>query len=277
VQPADRDGRVIVDYLTYLDHRSTESQDDAGARARAWNHDRLTSVCDVLEPWAHGTVARATRYPNYFHYNLVRVEDDPGMSAQELEAFADEALAGLVHRRLDFDLVEVADSLRPDFEASGWRATRLLFMRHEVGSKPAGAAAVEEVPYDVADDLRMAWHREDPREEDPTAFHAQAREVALLRGARILVAKDDRSVPIAFAQLEQDGMTAEIAQVYVHPDHRGRGLGTAVTQAAIGAAGSVRDLWIAADDEDRAKDLYARLGFRSAWATMEVERPKAGS
>jgi ribosomal protein S18 acetylase RimI-like enzyme len=254
--------------LTYLDHRSTESQDGAAARARAWNHDRHKAVCDVLEPWDHGTVARATRYPNYFHYNVVRVEDDPGMSVPELQAFADEALAGLAHRRFDFDLVDVADSLRPGFEASGWRATRLSFMRHEViSSTPAGAAAVEEVPYDVADDLRMAWHREDPREEDPTAFHAQAREVALLRGARVLVAKD-RNVPIAFAQLEQDGVTAEIAQVYVHPDHRGRGLGTAVTQAAIGAAGSVTDLWIAADDEDRAKDLYARLGFRPAWATM---------
>ena len=46
----------------------------------------------------------------------------------------------------------------------------------------------------------------------------------------------------------------------------------AMTRAAIEAAGDVRDLWIVADDEDRPKELYARLGFRPAWATMEFTR-----
>jgi GNAT superfamily N-acetyltransferase len=83
----------------------------------------------------------------------------------------------------------------------------------------------------------------------------------------VAVREGDR--PIAFAQLERLGSAAEVSQVYVHPDHRGRGLGTALTQAAIAAAGDVGDLWITADDEDRAKDLYARLGFRPAWTSME--------
>ena len=83
-------------------------------------------------------------------------------------------------------------------------------------------------------------------------------------------ARGDR--PIAFAQLEHDGDAAEITQVFVHPDHRGGGRGTAMTRAAIEAAGDVRDLWIVADDEDRPKELYARLGFRPAWTTMEVTR-----
>jgi hypothetical protein len=34
----------------------------------------------------------------------------------------------------------------------------------------------------------------------------------------------------------------------------------------------VRDLWIVADDEDRPKELYARLGFRTAWTAMELTR-----
>ena len=45
-----------------------------------------------------------------------------------------------------------------------------------------------------------------------------------------------------------------------------------MTRAAIEAAGDVRDLWIVADDEDRPKELYARLGFRPAWTTMEFTR-----
>jgi GNAT superfamily N-acetyltransferase len=49
---------------------------------------------------------------------------------------------------------------------------------------------------------------------------------------------------------------------FVHPDNRGSGRGTALTRAAIEAAGNVRDLWISGHDEDRPKKLYARLGFR---------------
>ena len=82
----------------------------------------------------------------------------------------------------------------------------------------------------------------------------------------------ERGAPVAFAQLERDGAAAEIAQVYVHPEYRGGGRGTAITRAAIEAASDVRDLWIVADDEDRPKELYARLGFRAAWTTMEFLR-----
>ena len=53
-------------------------------------------------------------------------------------------------------------------------------------------------------------------------------------------------------------------------------MGTALTRAAIGAAGRVRDLWIIADDEGRPKELYARLGFRPAWRMIEfLRRPVA--
>ena len=248
-----------------------ESLGGTAARARAWHHARHASICDVLEPWAHGTVVRATDYPNYYDYNLVRVEDEPGMSGETLAAFADEALAGLAHRRLDFDLIDAAAPLRQTFEASGWEAMRVVFMRHEAQSGPGGAAVGEEVPYDLVHDLRIAWHFEHPYGEDPAPLHAQAREVALRRGVRILAVKD-RGRPVAFAQLEHEDASAEITQVYVHPDHRGRGLGAALTRAAIEAAGSVKDLWIAADDEGRAKDVYVRLGFRPAWTTMAFER-----
>ncbi|MEO7197782.1 MAG: GNAT family N-acetyltransferase, partial [Solirubrobacterales bacterium] len=103
---------------------------------------------------------------------------------------------------------------------------------------------------------------------DADAFHAQARAVAMRQGSRVL-ALLNAGTPIGYAQLEHRGEAAEISQVYVHPERRGAGLGTAITRAAIVAAGSVSDLWIGADDEDRAKDLYMRLGFRPAWMTME--------
>jgi GNAT superfamily N-acetyltransferase len=241
------------------------------ARARAWRNATHAAVCDVLEPWEHGTVVRATDYPRYFAFNVVRVEEDPSMSVQELIAFADEALAGLAHRCVNFDLLDAAEPLRAGFQAKGWKALRLLWMRHEAPPPPGPSLAVEEVPYDAVHELRVAWHQEDFPDQDPTGYHAQAREVALRRGAQVLAVRKGGTV-VAFAQLERDGAAAEITQVYVHPQHRGGGHGTAMTRAAIEAASGVRDLWIAADDDDRPKELYARLGFRPAWRTMEFLR-----
>ena len=245
--------------------------DEVAIRARDWHHAAHAAVCDVIEPWAHGTVVRATRYPSYYDFNLVRVEDEPGMSVDALAAFADQALAGLEHRRVDFDVAAAAEPLRAEFKAKGWRCMRVLFMHHEAPAPDGPDVPVEEVPYDAVHDLRAIWHGEDFPGEDTSGYHGSAREVALRRGAQVLAVREN-GVPIAFAQLERDGNAAEITQVFVHPDHRGGGRGTAMTRAAIEVAGDVDDLWIAADDEDRPKELYARLGFRPAWTTMEFTR-----
>ena len=220
-----------------------------------------------MKTMAHGTVVRATRYPNYFDLNVVRVEEAPAMSVETLVAFADEALAGLAHRRVDFDLIDAAEPLRAAFEAKGWQATRLLWMRHEAPPPPGPDLAVEEVPYDAVDDLRVAWHRDEFPDHDPANYHAQAREVALGLGARVLAVREG-GAPVAFAELERVGAAAEITQVYVRPEYRGAGRGTAMTRAAIEAASDARDLWIVANDEGRPKELYARLGFCPAWVTM---------
>ena len=132
------------------------SKGDVAARARAWRNALHASVCDVIEPWAHGTVVRATSRPTYWDFNVVRVEEDPAMSVEELAAFADQALAGLAHRRVDFDVLDAAEPLQHGFEAKDWKATRLLWMRHEGSMPQCPDVAVEEVPYDAVLDLRLA-------------------------------------------------------------------------------------------------------------------------
>jgi ribosomal protein S18 acetylase RimI-like enzyme len=234
-------------------------------------HAAQAAVCDVVEPWEHGTVIRATRHPTYWDYNLVRVEDDAAISAEELVAFADAALAGLAHRRVGFEVVPAGEPLRAAMEALGWKVTRLVWMLHEGEAPPPTGLAVEQVAYDVVHHLRVAWHHEDFPGVDFKDHFDHEREVVMRRNAQVFAAfEHDR--PVGFAQLEREGGAAEITSVFVHPDQRGRGLGTAITQAAIAAAGEVSDLWIVADDEDRPKDLYARLGFRSAWKLLDFLR-----
>jgi GNAT superfamily N-acetyltransferase len=256
------------------------TDNDHEARARAWLHAAHASVCDVIEPWDHGTVVRATRFPGYWDYNTVRVEDDPDLGVDELVSFADEALAELDHRRVDFEVVAAGDRLRPAFEALGWKATRLVWMRHSGSTTQGGGLPIEQVPYDAVRDLREQWIREDFPDVDLKGFFEEDRKVAMTRGAEVFAVIED-GAPVAFAQLERVDDDAEVTDVFVQPDHRGKGLGTALTTAAIEAAGDVRDLWISADDEDRPKELYARLGFRAAWRTMDFLRrppsPAAGS
>ena len=62
---------------------------DLASRARAWRDGAHARICDVLEPWEHGTVRRAARYPGYYDYNAVRVDGDPQMSIEELIGVAD--------------------------------------------------------------------------------------------------------------------------------------------------------------------------------------------
>ena len=241
-------------------------------RARGWHHAVHAGACDTIEPWAHGTVVRASRYPTYYNLNVVRVEDEPELSGAELAAFADQALAGLVHRRLHFELIGAAEARREELQGLGFKATKLVWMLHRRPLPAAGPEIeVEEVSYEEVDELRRRWHLEDFEEGETERYEAAAREVAETRAVRVLAVREGQR-PIAFAQLEHAGGGAEITQVYVAPEHRGGGRGTAMTRAAVLAAGGAEDLWIVADAEDRPQQLYARLGFEPVWTVMEFLR-----
>jgi GNAT superfamily N-acetyltransferase len=144
-------------------------------------------------------------------------------------------------------------------------------MRHELAPALVSSHAVDAVDYDSVRDLRLAWHYEDFPGSEPGEFIDNQQEIAGRRSARLL-AVVERGAPMGFAQLECAQDAAEISEVYVLPEHRGRGIGTSVTLGAIAAAPDVENLWILADDEDRPKELYARLGFRPIWKTMEFLR-----
>ena len=82
-------------------------------RAIAWRHGSHAAVCDVAEPWAFGTVVRASDVPTYYEYNLARVEGpDPGVSAEALAAAAETYHAGLDHRRVEVEDTAAGRRLR---------------------------------------------------------------------------------------------------------------------------------------------------------------------
>jgi len=251
---------------------ATSEEGELAERARAFWRAHQAAVCDVQEAWAHGTVLRASRHPSYYSFNMVRVEEEPAMDAAELASFADSVLGDLRHRRIDFEQIEPGQARRADFERMGWKTTALVWMHH---SDPGALGAdegfdVEEVPYETADGLRLAWHMEDfDGSAYDESFRAGAQEIAEARDVRVLIVREGVE-PVAFAQVERAGEEAEVTQVFVHPDRRGAGRGTSMTRAAIRAAADVGDLWIVADAEDRPQRLYERLGFVPVCRTMEL-------
>lgn len=214
---------------------------------------------------------RATDFPSYYDFNAVWVESDPGMTVPALIAFADEALAPLAHRRIDFGDSDAAESLRPGFEARGWLSERLVWMLLEEPPPDAPDIPVEEVPYGDVHELRVTWHFEDFPTLDPSDYLVQATRVAERLDSRVFAVRE-QGTPVAYAQLDRIGDAAEVAQVFVRADRRGRGIGTAITHAAVAAAGEAEPVWIVADAAGRPKELYQRLGFRPAWTMTQFLR-----
>jgi len=249
---------------------------DVGDRARAWLHGRHERVCDIRTSWAHGTVVRASAHPEYYDFNLVRVEEAPTLEIDELLAVADEALAGLAHRRLEFEAAEAGRALAPALERHGWKTTGLVVLRHTSGVTPEPAAPVDKVDWWDVGELRAAWHQEDFPDQPYEAYLEQSHQVARKLGVRTFATRCGSQVT-GFADLELRGDAAEITSVYVAPDHRGTGMGTSLICAAITAAGRPADLWILADESGQALALYRRLGFADATRLMSSTRWPTGS
>jgi ribosomal protein S18 acetylase RimI-like enzyme len=111
------------------------------------------------------------------------------------------------------------------------------------------------------------WGRGRPRELTERAIRGSRRVVGLYRGAQ----------QVGFARAVSDGATvAYLADVYVLPGFRGRGLGLELVREIVdGGAGelSSRVRWMLHTADAQA--LYARLGFSDgapAYPVMERRR-----
>jgi GNAT superfamily N-acetyltransferase len=215
--------------------------------------------------WRHGTVLSTPLAPDYWDVNTVRVEGpDEGLTAAELMSMVDVLQADLRHRRIEIEDEAAGARLRPAFHEAGWRDERLVMMLRD-GPPPAAPAGVVEVPFPQTRALRLEWHRAESWGEEDALHMESAEAVAARNGNRAFVVRDAGEA-IGFCSLFAPGRldAAEVDQAYVQPEHRGKGLGARLIAAAL-AAGGHRTNWIVADDDDRPKLLYQRLGFEPVW------------
>ncbi len=251
---------------------------DARAEAVAWFRGHHRAICDRIETWEHGELLRATGHPSYWDYNAVYA-DTPlsGVDAETLAGVAERHHGDLAHRHVQVQDEEAGRRLRPAFEALGWKATPLVFMAH-AGELPAvpGDLTLREAPDAEAEPLRRRWYPEDEWARDPEvleAFLREEREVHDVLGGHVVLV-DGEDGPIAYVRVRVAGDAGEVAEAYVVPEARGRGLGTALVAAgarAIADAGASRIL-IVADGDGRPQHLYGRLGFRPVWTLHQFLR-----
>ena len=238
--------------------------------AIAWRRAYQARVCDRVEPWAHGTVVRITELPSFYDYNLARVEGpDPGVSAEELAAAAEPALAGLGHRRIELEDSDAGLRIADGFARMGWVSERLASLSREISSTTApevtAPAELSIVDFEATRPLRVAWQTESIWGDTPE-FAFVEEEVARRRGTHAAIARVGGE-PVGFAAFSVIGDATEVELVFVLPERRNGGLGGALVARALAAAADegAREAFIEADDVGAAKRLYERLGFRTVW------------
>jgi GNAT superfamily N-acetyltransferase len=242
----------------------TTTRTDGAARARAiaWRRSEHERICDVIEPHEYGTSVQCTFMPTFWFFNSLRVEGpDTGVSADALVHAADVVQGHLGHRLVEVDDEAAGRRLRSGFEALGWVAEALAWLR--LDGQPAGAPELDEVPFPETRELRLEWAADSPwgvDMETARRFSEHEDRTAELRGSRALLAPGRAG----FVSFRREGDTAEIEQVFVTESQRGRGLGGALVTAAVHAAGAP-ETYIVADVDGDSKRLYERLGFRQVW------------
>ena len=251
-------------------------------RALAFDEAMRVRCAERIVPFRFGRAYFNDSFPLVWDLNGLVVsgphEVDPGELAADAELLHTDA--GHAHRRADVTDDAVGARLERFFRRLGWRIDKTLVMIHRGdGDRTAGPAAAVEVERGDLLPFRAAAARTEPWATDQEVVRQVVEASALWEEAgkarHFAVLVDGE--PVAAAELYSDGRVAQVEDVVTLPDHRGRGYGSAVVARAVEEAlAAGHDLvFICADEDDRPKELYARLGFETNGHTWSFLRTPA--
>lgn len=205
--------------------------------------------------------------PRVWVHNQLHVTGPAG-DIDDLVRILDEHYGALQHRRVVVEDEVEGERLADGFQARGWEVDTTVYMalREPRDREPDASLAAE-----VTSEQQRAVEHETLREA-PFAKEAEVREMLVdARAARHAAVSECHLIGgfvdgthVGNTTLYIEGDIAQVEDVATLQAHRGRGVARAMVSLAIDIAHD-RDaalIWIAADDNDWPKELYAKLGFR---------------
>jgi GNAT superfamily N-acetyltransferase len=251
-------------------------------RAVAFESALRKRSAERVIPFRFGHAFFNSKYPQVWDLNAVCVEArgevDPGEIASDAELLHTDA--GHAHRRVDALDDGVGAVCKPFLTRLGWQSDRLVHMAYRGGGERATASApVDEVAVEELRAFRAEIARSEPWAEDEETVNmlldanvlwseaGSARHFAVRESGKVVSATD----------LYSDGRTAQVEDVATSPDHRGKGLASAIVLRAVeeALASGHSFVFLIVNDESGPKELYGRLGFEPIGHTWTFLRKPA--
>ena len=209
----------------------------------------------------NGTGIVSDSVPDVYDANYLSVES-PACSAGELAREAESVLESSHHRRVIVE--DGTPGLAEDFAELGFdRVTHLVLVHTTASDKRVDTGAIREVTLDDLAPLRAAVTMREPWGDADIAaqLNDAKRLVASAVPTRFFAAFADGAIA-GWCELRRRGGVAQIEDVEVLEEFRGRGLGRAIVQQALDEGRRAGDLvYLEALADDWPRELYAKLGF----------------
>jgi ribosomal protein S18 acetylase RimI-like enzyme len=242
---------------------------------RAWAFDCILreSAAARVERFDYGAAVHTDALPRVYDANFVRLDAGlEDMAAPGAERLTASLQAHLRHRKLF--LPPAGERLAGELAARGWSVNRIVVMAYagpseRDGSVAARAELVE--PRAIRAARQAALSGRDAEIKDQLADYTE--RLVNANDGRVFAAFEDGEVASFCTLFERDGV-GEIDEVTALERFRGRGLGSAVVEAALQAslAGGNDLTFLNADADDWPARWYERLGFRRVAMTYEAYR-----
>ncbi len=236
-------------------------------RALDMERGLLAGAAQRSEPHPLGVLLFDDARPRVWVHNQLHVTGPAG-DIDDLVRILDEHYGALQHRRVVVEDEVEGERLADGFRDRGWEVDTTVYMalREPRDREPDASLAAEVSAHEQRAVERRTLSQE-PFAKDPEVremlVDARAARQATVDECRLIGGMADGG-HVGNTTVYIEGDIAQVEDVATLRAYRGRGVARAMVSLATDIAReSDADLiWIAADDNDWPKELYAKLGFR---------------
>ncbi|MGZ4290146.1 MAG: GNAT family N-acetyltransferase [Gaiellaceae bacterium] len=228
---------------------------------RDFRRDLQRAAADHVFSTPNGTAIVTDSTPDVYDSNYLSVEA-PAVGAGQLAAEADVALEASHHRRVVVE--DGAPGLADDFTALGFDRVGHLVLAHTAApDRIVETAAIREVALEDILPPRTEATMQEPWGDAEIAaqLNESKRQVARAVPTRFFGAFAGDTIA-GWCELRTRGGVAQIEDVEVLSQFRGRGLGRALVQHALDEGKRAAEVvFLEALADDWPRELYGKLGF----------------